>query len=197
MTQTVTAFEDFRDFLAALRAQGELIEVDRPVAPELEVAKALRKSAAVGGPAVVFKKNGTDFPLVGGVYNSRSKALIAFGCTEDNVMPAHPGRVGETHPASDCRQGPSARKHHRRRRRDRPVRPCRYPEYSPDDGGPYITCGIVVSHDPETGIPDLGHYRFEIIDKKKLSFLALPNHRFAKNLAKACPTGTRHSAPRW
>ena len=50
MTQTVTAFEDFRDFLAALRAQGELIEVDRPVAPELEVAKALRKSAAVGGP---------------------------------------------------------------------------------------------------------------------------------------------------
>jgi len=51
MTQTVTAFEDFRDFLAALRAQGELIEVDRPVAPELEVAKALRKSAAVGGPA--------------------------------------------------------------------------------------------------------------------------------------------------
>jgi UbiD family decarboxylase len=73
------AFEDFRDFLAALRAQGELIEVDRPVAPELEVGKALRKSAAVGGPAVVFKKNGTDFPLVGGVYNSRSKALIAFG----------------------------------------------------------------------------------------------------------------------
>lgn len=45
MTQTVTAFEDFRDFLAALRAQGELIEVDRPVAPKLEVAKALRKSA--------------------------------------------------------------------------------------------------------------------------------------------------------
>lgn len=55
---------------------------------------------------------------------------------------------------------------------------------SPDDGGPYITSGIIVSHDPETGIPDLGHYRFELIDNKRLSFLALPNHRFAKNLAK-------------
>ena len=81
-----SAFDDFRDFLGALRAQGELIEVDRHVAPKFEVAKAMRKSAAVAGPAVVFRNNGTDFPFVGGVYNSRSKALIAFGCTEDNVV---------------------------------------------------------------------------------------------------------------
>ena len=39
-------FDDFRSFLTALRAQGQLIEVDRPVALELEVAKAMRKSAA-------------------------------------------------------------------------------------------------------------------------------------------------------
>lgn len=44
------AFMDFRDFLAALRAHGELIEVDRPVAPKFEVAKALRKSASIGVP---------------------------------------------------------------------------------------------------------------------------------------------------
>ena len=44
-------FQDFRDFLDALRKHGELIDIDRPVAPHLEVAKALRKSAAIGGPA--------------------------------------------------------------------------------------------------------------------------------------------------
>jgi 2,5-furandicarboxylate decarboxylase 1 len=58
-------------------------------------------------------------------------------------------------------------------------------KYSPDDGGPYITAGIIVSKDPETGIPDIGHYRFEVIDKQTFSFLALPNHRFARNMAKA------------
>ena len=36
-------FQDFRDFLGALRKHGELIDIDRPVALELEVAKALRK----------------------------------------------------------------------------------------------------------------------------------------------------------
>jgi hypothetical protein len=40
-------FNDFRAFLAALRAAGEHIDVDCPVALELEVAKAMRKSAAI------------------------------------------------------------------------------------------------------------------------------------------------------
>ena len=79
-------FDDFRSFLTALRDEGQLIEVDRPVALELEVAKAMRKSAATGGPAIVFNNNGTKFPLVGGIYNSRAKALLAYGCTEENAF---------------------------------------------------------------------------------------------------------------
>ena len=77
------AFQDFRDFLDALRKHGELIDIDRPVAHHLEVAKARRKSAVIGGPACLFKNNGTRFPLVAGVYNSRAKALIALEATED------------------------------------------------------------------------------------------------------------------
>jgi hypothetical protein len=49
-------FQDFREFLDALRKQGELFDVDRPVALELEVAKALRKSAAVAGPAFCLQE---------------------------------------------------------------------------------------------------------------------------------------------
>jgi 2,5-furandicarboxylate decarboxylase 1 len=63
------------------------------------------------------------------------------------------------------------------------------PKYSPDDGGPYLTPGIVVSRDPETGVPDIGHYRFEIIDKQTMSFNALPMHRLGKNIAKARAMG--------
>ena len=42
-------FQDFREFLDALRKHGELFDVDRPVALDQEVAKALRTSASVGG----------------------------------------------------------------------------------------------------------------------------------------------------
>jgi 2,5-furandicarboxylate decarboxylase 1 len=81
-----TRFIDFREFLDALRQRGELIDVDRPAALELEVPKAMRKSASISGPALAFKNNGTHFPLVGGVYNSRAKTLIAFESTEDTVV---------------------------------------------------------------------------------------------------------------
>jgi 2,5-furandicarboxylate decarboxylase 1 len=70
-------YADLRAFLAALRASGELIDVDRPVALDLEVAKALRKSAASAGPAVLFTNTGSPFPLVGGLYNSRAKQTAA------------------------------------------------------------------------------------------------------------------------
>jgi 4-hydroxy-3-polyprenylbenzoate decarboxylase/2,5-furandicarboxylate decarboxylase 1 len=63
------------------------------------------------------------------------------------------------------------------------------PTYSPDDGGPFITPGIVVSRDPETGVPDIGHYRFQIMGKSEMSFLAQPFHRFGKHIVKARKLG--------
>lgn len=79
-------FQDFRDFLDALQKAGELLELDRFVSPELDVAKAMKKSASVSGPAIVFRNNGTGFPLVGGVYNTRSKCLIALQTTEKDAF---------------------------------------------------------------------------------------------------------------
>lgn len=188
------AFQDFREFLDALRARGELIDVDRPVALELEVGKALRKSASVAGPAVVFTDNGTAFPLVGGVYNSRAKALIAYGSDEDNVMQHILNGLAHRIPPVVVDDGPVHENVILGDDIDLSTLPV--PRYSPDDGGPYITPGIVISRDPDTGIPDIGHYRFQIIDNHTLSFLAMPNHRFGKHLAKAVAKGhsTFHAA---
>ncbi len=184
------AYRDFREFLAKLREVGEFVDVDRPVDPYLEVGKALKKSSAAGGPALNFTQNGTSFPLVGGVYNSRSKALIAFEATEatiferlleglkrsippvmvSGVAPVH--EVVETGDQIDLRRYP-------------------IPTYSPDDGGPFVTPGFVVSRDPETGVADIGHYRFQTIDPTSFSFLAQPFHRFGKHIGKARKLGMK------
>lgn len=180
-------FDDFRSFLTALRDQGQLIEVARPVALELEVAKAMRKSAATGGPAIVFNNNGTKFPLVGGIYNSRAKALLAYGCTEENAFGDIVNRLKTRIPPVYVDDGPVHENVILGDDIDLSILPV--PRYSPEDGGPYITPGIVVSHDPETGVPDIGHYRCEIIDSKTMTLMAIPNHRFAKNQAKALAMG--------
>ena len=52
----------------------------------------------------------------------------------------------------------------------------------------------MVSKDPETGVPDIGHYRFLILGKDTFSFSAQPFHRFGKNLAKCQKMGVKPKA---
>lgn len=182
-------FVDFRDFLQALKDKGELIEVDRVVSLNLEVGKALRKSAAIAGPAIVFNKNGTPYPLVGGVYNSRAKALIAFQATEDTIFEKILNGINNPIAPTLVTTAPCQENVIMADQVDLSQLPI--PKYSPMDGGSYITPGIVVSSDPDNGIIDVGNYRFEMIDKKTLSFLAQPNHRLGKHITIAKNKGMK------
>jgi 4-hydroxy-3-polyprenylbenzoate decarboxylase/2,5-furandicarboxylate decarboxylase 1 len=131
----------------------------------------------------MFKQNGTEYPLVAGVYGTRSKALIAFEATDETVFQkVHEGLDKRVPPTVVEGQAPCQEVMLTDSEID--VRRFPIPTYSPKDGGAYITAGITVSKDPETGVADIGHYRFMVVDDKTLSFLAVPHHRFAKNLVK-------------
>ncbi len=180
-------YQDFRQFLDVLRQHGELIEVNRPIALA-DVGKAMKHSYRREGPAITFTDNGTEFPLVAGVYSTRSKALLAFQADEETILqkvldgldnPIPPVMVNGGAPCHEVViEGD-----------DIDITRFPVPTYSPKDGGPYITPGIVVSKDPETGVPDIGHYRFLILGKNTFSFSAQLNHRFGKNLMKCQKMG--------
>jgi 4-hydroxy-3-polyprenylbenzoate decarboxylase/2,5-furandicarboxylate decarboxylase 1 len=180
-------YQDFRQFLDVLRQHGELIDINRPVALN-EVGKALKQAYQQGRPAVRFNDNGTDFPLVCGVYSSRAQALLAFQTDDKSILQKvldgldNPVAPTMTNGSAPCHEVVITGD-------DIDIRKFPIPTYSPKDGGPYITPGIVVSKDPETGVPDIGHYRFLILGKDTVSFSAQPFHRFGKNLAKCQKMG--------
>ncbi len=181
------AYRDFREFLEALRKNGELLEVTRPF-DLADVPKALKQTCAKSGPTLVFHDTGKKYPLVGGVYSSRSKALLAFEATEDTLFDKLTKGLDNPIPpvmyqgAAPCQEVVLMGD-------DIDITEFPVPTYSPDDGGPFITGGITVSKDPETGIPDMGHYRFQVFNKNTLSFLAQPFHRFGKHIGKAKKLG--------
>jgi 2,5-furandicarboxylate decarboxylase 1 len=179
-------YQDFRQFLDVLRQHGEVVDVKRPIALS-DVGKALKQAYQKGRPAVCFENNGTEFPLVCGVYADRKKALLAFQAEENAILqkvldgfdnPIEPVLVNGNAPCHDVVITD-----------DIDINRFPIPTYSPKDGGPYITAGIVVSKDPETGAPDIGHYRFLILGKDAFSFSAQPFHRFGKNLSKCQKMG--------
>jgi 2,5-furandicarboxylate decarboxylase 1 len=181
-------YQDLRAFLTTLKDAGELVEIARPVAVKYDIAKALAKASAADGPALMFGQTGTDFPLVAGLYGNRRRALIAFEATDqtihEKVLKGINNQIGPKDFAgtAPCQEvvltGDAV-----------DVTKLPVPIYSPKDGGPYITAGIVVSENPETGIPDIGNYRFQVHGPKELGVFSASNHRFGKNIAHATQMG--------
>jgi 4-hydroxy-3-polyprenylbenzoate decarboxylase/2,5-furandicarboxylate decarboxylase 1 len=181
-------YNDFREFLGALREHGELIEIDRLIDLRYDIAKVLKQSYARQGPAIIFTQNGTSYPLVGGVYSTRKKALLAFEATEqtifEKVLSALDRPIGPTlvSGAAPCQEIVLTGD-------DIDITRFPIPIYSPQDGGPYITAGIFVCKDPEIGVNDIGHYRAQIVDRNSFTFFAQPFHRFGKYLSKCKRAG--------
>ena len=145
-------YQDLRAFLTALKSSGELVDIARPVSPKYDIAKALAKASAVRGSALMFTQTGTDFPLVAGVYGNRRLALMAFEASEKTIHEKVLKGINNPIAPVDFKGKP----------------PCQevvltgdaidvtklpVPIYSPKDGGPYITAGIVVSEISRPAFP--------------------------------------------
>jgi 4-hydroxy-3-polyprenylbenzoate decarboxylase/2,5-furandicarboxylate decarboxylase 1 len=174
-------YQDFRQFLDVLRQHGELIDIDRPVDLR-DVGKAMKQSYRRQGPGIVFNNNGTQFPLVAGVYSTRSKALLAFEAEEATIL--QKVLAGLDHPIGPHISAAAAPCHEVLIEGDAiDITRFPIPTYSPKDGGPYITPGIVVSKDPETCVPDIGHYRFLILRCRSwmIEFVARMDDKLRRN----------------
>jgi 2,5-furandicarboxylate decarboxylase 1 len=66
-------------------SEDEVVDVKRPIASS-DVGKALKQAYQKGRPAVCFENNGTESPLVCGVYADRKKALLAFQAEENAIL---------------------------------------------------------------------------------------------------------------
>src|SRR3712207_2076167 len=74
------SFPDLRAFIDALRRDHDIVTVDAPVDPNLEIAEIHRRVIAAGGPALLFTKVvGSDFRLVTNLFGTPRRAEQAFG----------------------------------------------------------------------------------------------------------------------
>jgi 4-hydroxy-3-polyprenylbenzoate decarboxylase len=162
---------------AALRAEGQLVEVDHPVDPHLEIAEIQRRLFRAGGPAVLFTQpRGSAFPVLVNLYGTKRRVERIFADTLDRVKrlvelkvdPAaalqKPWRYWRapldalTMLPRTVRSGPVLA-------RNIPL--SRLPQVVawPGDGGAFVTLPAVYSEDPAqpgTARSNLGMYRVQL-----------------------------------
>ena len=170
---------NLQSFLSILERHGQLNTVRVEVDPQYEVTEIATRVVKEQGPALLFENvKGSDYPLAINILGSERRIELALG--------RHPQQVGaELKRLMEAAMPPRPRQllHEwrtvgrilamppRRVRRapvqeiDEPVDLGRLPILKcwPKDAGRFLTCGLVLTHDPETDARNLGIYRMQVV----------------------------------
>ena len=175
------ALLNLRDYLDLLRRHDQLLTIDEPVDPHLEIAEVHRRVIARGGPALLFTKvKGSAFPVVTNLFGTNQRLELAFGQRPldfvrdlvdlvENAMPPtlaalwqrrsllaqglHVGlKTMRGGPILDCCQQPA-------RLTTLPLLTSWH-----SDGGPFVTLPLVYTEHPDGLGHNLGMYRIQRYD---------------------------------
>jgi 4-hydroxy-3-polyprenylbenzoate decarboxylase len=170
---------DLQSFLSQLERERELARVRVLVDPELEITEIATRVVKEQGPALLFENvKGSHHPLAINLLGTPRRVELALGRHPQQVgdelrrlieaaMPPRPkklldewktvGRVLKMAPrkvlrapAQEVAEAPDLATF--------PVLKC-----WPKDAGRFITCGMVLTHDPDTDARNLGIYRMQVV----------------------------------
>ncbi len=176
-------FEDLSAFLAFLERRGQLVRVHAEVDPVLEVTEIVQRVIRENGPALLFERpKGAAFPLAINLFGTAERVEWALG--------RPPAEIGqELVHALKHLNPPTLRGLWRSRTllrralvmRPRRVRRAPVQEVSeepdleklpilkcwPEDGGRFITFGLVLTEHPKTHRRNVGLYRLHVFGRDR------------------------------
>ena len=184
-------YRDLRDFMAGLEALGELRRVAEPVSARLEMTAVSDFVLRSGGPALLFERpEGYKIPVLANLFGTPRRVALGMGAAETREL----REVGELLARLKEPEPPKGLKDSARLlqmvkvvwdmkpavvRRPAcqevvqegadidlgawPVQTC-----WPDDAGPLITWGLVVTRGPSKNRQNLGIYRQQVLGPNKV-----------------------------
>lgn len=175
---------NLRSFMEQLRQHGQLIEIDAPVDPNLELAEIHRRVIQEEGPALLFTNvKGKTFPVVTNLFGTAERVDMAFGPKPetivkdlvhglDKLMPPSLSGLWELRSpllevmrtgTKTVSQGQAPVTQVSTTEVDMTALPALTSWHL--DGGPFVTLPLVYTEHPETKQHNLGMYRIQIYDK--------------------------------
>jgi 2,5-furandicarboxylate decarboxylase 1 len=149
----------FRAALDRMAEAGRLTAYTAPVDPHLEVAAIMKQLD--GGPALLFSAvDGHAMPVIGNLLSCQANCEAAFGVEFSDIR-AFVGRaLGAPQPPVLVQKAP-AQQHVHTEDIDLPrLLPALH--HTAADAGRFVTAGIVIVRDPETGTYNASYHRLQL-----------------------------------
>jgi len=171
--------KDLRTFIAQVESTHpeEIARVTKPISPRYEITALLTQLERSKRFPLLFceKVNGSDAPVVINVQASRKLMAFALDCRPEELAGTFSAR--QSQPISPVEL--SAAPVHEVVRLGEEVDLTRVPLLTHYDvnAAPYITAGIVVAADPDTGVRNTSYNRLMLAGKRELRiFMAVGRH---------------------
>jgi UbiD family decarboxylase len=166
----VTSRQDLRSFVEryALAHPGEVLTVTEPVGLEHDVmAVVLEYERRRRHPILLFENvRGSDIPIICNVVASRRALAFALGAPEAALAAEYARRLKEPIKPLVLVAAPFLGRVLQGADVDLARLPI--PTYFPGDAGRYLTAGLLVARDPETGVETEGYHRFQLKGPNRL-----------------------------
>ena len=177
------AARDLRSWIDLLSREGELVEVDAEVDPDLEITEIVDRTVKAGGPALLFRNpKGSERPLLINQFGTERRMCLAFGTGSLDAVARKLEDVLEMQPPQGLVEKVRGLGKLKRLADSLPRTvsrgPCQELVLEPDldalpiqrcwpgDPAPFITLPAVITKDPRTGVRNVGMYRMQKIDAR-------------------------------
>ncbi|MEE8109408.1 MAG: UbiD family decarboxylase [bacterium] len=171
--------EDLRGFLQEIEARnnGELIRVGREIARDYEMAALVSKLEAERRVPVLFFENvrDADYPVVVNCFASRSRIASSLGIGSGELLGRYQEAVDSPIPPQEAASAPVQEVVLEGDGVDLNRLPLM--RYHDTDAAPYLTAGIVLARDPDTGEYNLSFNRMMLKDRSRFGiFMTVGKH---------------------
>ncbi|KKB78398.1 decarboxylase UbiD [Devosia soli] len=173
-----------RPMLDQLAKQSELVVVEEEVDPHFDLSALL--SLTHDTKAVVAKKiKGSELPVFGNLLSDRNRIAMALGVEPKAIQEALLASVKKPVPPILVENAPVQQLDFA----DGVLARLPVPTFFAKETGPYISAGMMVAVDPETGLGNASYARLKILSPTEALIGIAPNHHLAIMARRASALG--------
>jgi 2,5-furandicarboxylate decarboxylase 1 len=161
--------KDLRSFIDQIaQMPGQLLTTDVPVDPKLELTRIVYKMEKQGRQSAVFFKNvkGSAMPVVTNLFGHRERLALALDTTGAKLNQVYREREKRLIPPILVASGPI--QEHVLTGSEVDLTRLPIVHHNSGDAGRYISAGVTTVRDSETGIRNVGMYRYVLRDKTRM-----------------------------
>jgi UbiD family decarboxylase len=161
-----------REFLKNLKDDFSVLEIDYEVSTYLQICEIMRKHPK---DTLIFNNiKETDIKIVSGICNTREKIARAMGVEVSGITKRIVEATENPVPLEKYQDaGKFFEISKKPNMTELPV-----PTYYKKDGGAYITAGVVIAKDPDTGVRNASIHRMLVLGEDRLTPRIVPRHLY-------------------